>query len=100
MPKTCVSPCLPMIMHIMHDLNVHMHAEESERTITFTQHSPLPATTESNLDEKLAQLIGVEFCTLGNRSWRKSWSQLKIERTPRARKSEQRGIAASLKQLH
>src|SRR5712692_2547145 len=35
-PKTRVSPCLPRIMHIMHGLNLHMHAEEGERTITFT----------------------------------------------------------------
>src|SRR6266849_6614540 len=39
MPKTCVSPCLPRIMHIMHGLNLHMHAQEGER-ITFTTDAP------------------------------------------------------------
>jgi hypothetical protein len=33
MPKVRVSPCLPRTMHIMHSVNLHMHAEQSERTI-------------------------------------------------------------------
>src|SRR6266849_5825718 len=40
MPKTCVSPCLPTAMHRMHGLNLHMHADEGERTITFTTDGP------------------------------------------------------------